>query len=164
MDKKTRNKILYVGVAALWGIAIYRTWKNFQVKQENEEFEVINAPSFSPVQFNKDTFELLLPSSDPFLSAGWKASEKTETSVEHEDPKNTIKKEIPLPVQKVWPQIQYFGFVKNRDKNSTLCLLKIDGRQVQLSKGQKHNGLIVMNTYRDSVLVVYEGETKIVRK
>jgi len=164
MDKKTRNKILYVGVAALWGIAIYRTWKNFQVKQENEEFEVINAPSFSPVQFNKDTFELLLPTADPFLSAGWKPSEKIETSLEQEDSRNVIKKEILTPVQKFWPQIQYFGFVKNRQKNSTLCLLKIDGHQVQLSKGQKHEGLMVLNTYRDSVMVVFDGETKIFRK
>ena len=164
MDKKVRNKILYVAVACLWGIAIYRTFKNQQIKEENESFKVVSVPPISPIQFNKDTFELELPSHDPFLSTSWTPSEKFE----NQNPSDKIQKvepvEIVKPIEKVWPKIEYFGFVKNRNKNSTLCLLKINGRQIQLSKGQKHEGVFVANTFRDSVLVVYDGANKMIRK
>ena len=70
----------------------------------------------------------------------------------------------PKPIAKAWPQVEYFGFVKNRNQNSTLCLLKIDGKQIQLSKGEKYNGIFVQNAFKDSVQLIFEGELKTVRK
>lgn len=164
MDKKIRNRILYVSVAVLWAIAIYRTWKNYEAKAENNETALISTPAVSPMQFRKDTFELVLPEYDPFLQKSWTPSVQNESPVADVKQNQVVKKDPVVPVVKTWPQIDYFGFVKNRNQNSTLCLLKIDGRQVQLSKGEKYNGLLVQNTYRDSVQLVFEGETKTVRK
>jgi len=166
MDKKIRNRILYIAVACLWGIAIYRTYNNYQTKQENEELAIVNTPSISPIQFNKDTFELELPDKDPFLESGWTPTIKIENSSSNNSTNNLniVKKEIVKPTEKVWPKIEYFGFVKNRNKNSTLCLLKIDGQLMQLSKGQNEKGILVNNVYKDSVLVVFDGERKTVRK
>lgn len=163
MDKKVRNRILYIIVGSLWIVAIYRTYKNYRVKQENESTKTLHSPHFSPVQFNKDTFELVLPSKDPFLAVGWMPTQDVNLMQEPKS-KTEIKKEEPKPLEKTWPQIEYFGFVKNRDKNSTLCLLKIDGRQIHISKGQKHNGILVLNTYRDSVQVFLDGESRIIRR
>lgn len=166
MDKKLKNRIIYIFSSVAIAMAIYRTYNYFQIKQENEELIVVNTPSISPIQFNKDTFELELPDKDPFLESGWTPSIKTENSSSTNSEKNLNleKKEIVKPVEKVWPKIEYFGFVKNRNKNNPLCLLKIDGRQIQLSKGQKHDGVLIANTFRDSVLIVFEGSQKMVKK
>lgn len=164
MDKKIRNRILYVTVALLWAIAIYRTYQNYRVKEENASQEIVSAPSISPIQFGKDTFELELPDHDPFLQKAWVPKVQNDLSSSADKPKTVIQKVIEKPVPKSWPQIEYFGFVKNRNQNSTLCLMKIDGRQVQLSKGEKYNSLIVQNIFKDSVQVLFEGEQKTIRK
>jgi hypothetical protein len=164
MDKKIRNRILYVVVAILWGVAIYRTWKNYEVKEELQAENVINTPAISPMQFRKDTFELVLPDTDPFLQKAWIPQVQQDVSREQPTAPRIEKKEPVIPVQKKWPQVEYFGFVKNRNQNSTLCLLKIDGRQIQLSKGERHDGVLVQNAFKDSVQLIFEGEIKTVRK
>jgi len=164
MDKKIRNRILYIAVACLWGIAIYRTWKNYEVNEELATEKVISTPSISPMQFRKDTFDLVLPDNDPFLQKGWTPLVQNDMPQREDDGHDRIKKEIVAPVEKKWPQVEYFGYVKNRNQNSTLCLLKIDGRQIQLSKGEKYNGLVVQNTFKDSVQLFFEGDLKTVRK
>lgn len=164
MDKKIRNRILYVTVAFLWAIAIYRTYKNYQVKEENESNEIVSAPSISPIQFGKDTFELELPDHDPFLQRAWTPIAQNDAPLQNDKPKVDIPKIVEKPAPKNWPQIEYFGFVKNRNQNSTLCLLKVDGRQVQLSKGEKYNSLIVQNVFKDSVQIIFEGVLKTIRK
>lgn len=164
MEKRIRNRILYVTVAGLWSVAIYRTWKNYEVKTESETNTVVNMPPVSPLQFQKDSFELILPESDPFLKEGWTPVVavnvvKTEKPERSEEPTVVV-----APQPKIWPRVEYYGFVKNRNQNSTLCLLKIDGRQLQLSQGEKHDGLLVLKTFRDSVQLLFEGEQKTVRK
>lgn len=145
-------------------MAIYRTYKNYQVKQENQELQVKRQPNISPIQFNKDTFDLELPSKDPFLGNNWTAEVKQENNVSQQKQKIEIKKEEIKPVAKKWPQIEYFGFVKNREKSNPLCLLKIDGHQIHISKGQSHNGVVVVSAFKDSVYVVFDGEKKVVKK
>lgn len=164
MDKKIRNRILYITVASLWAIAIYRTYRNYQVKEENASTEIVSAPSISPIQFGKDTFDLELPDHDPFLKNSWTPIAQNEAPVQNDKPKNNIQKVVEKPAPKNWPQIEYFGFVKNRNQNSTLCLLKIDGRQVQLSKGEKYNSLIVQNVFKDSIQIIFEGDFKTIKK
>lgn len=164
MDKKIRNRILYITVAILWLVAIYRTYKNYQVKAENESSETLSVPSISPIQFGKDSFELELPDHDPFLHNAWTPVAQNESSNQNDPKKEVIQKVIEKPIPIQWPQIEYFGFVKNRNKNSTLCLMKVNGRQVQLSKGDQHEGIHVGQTYKDSVLVIFQGEPKTIRR
>jgi len=163
MDKKIRNRIIYVTTACLWGIAMYRTWQNYQVEEQTASTEIVSMPSISPMKFGKDTFQLELPDQDPFLQSSWTPVVQNNVS-KNEPPKTDVKKEVEKPVVKAWPRIEYFGFVKNRNQNSTLCLLKIDGKQIQLNKGQQYNGLIVQNAFKDSVCVMFEGELKTIRK
>jgi hypothetical protein len=161
MDKKIRNRILYVTVAILWSVAIYRTWKNHQIKEENETVEIVSVPPISPMQFQKDSFELILPERDPFLNTTWKpVSENIQPEKQEIKKQNPVVKEIEKPFTTVWPKIEYFGFVKNREKNSTLCLLKIDGKQVRIGNGDVYEKIRIVNAFRDSVIVNFSGEAK----
>ena len=164
MDKKIRNRILYIAVACLWGIAIYRTIRNHQAEELIDEQQVSTLPPVSPSRFNKDTFELELPSKDPFLGDGWKPHLKPGNRVV--EPRLNTKEQMPVPEikQTPWPAIEYFGFVKNHNQNSTLCLLRIDNQPIKLSKGDEHNGILVQRTYKDSVLVMFAGETRMIHK
>lgn len=164
MDKKIRNRILYVVVAGLWAVAIYRTWKNREIKEEMEEGNAISSTPVSPIQFRKDTFELELPDTDPFLHRGWSAPVQSEPVERVEKGGTATKKNPPEPVIIPWPSIEYFGFVRNRDQNRMLCLLEVDGRQVKLSKGETYNGLYVQSAFKDSVRVTFQGDSKTIRK
>ncbi|MBL7897363.1 MAG: hypothetical protein JNJ99_02425 [Crocinitomicaceae bacterium] len=164
MDKKIRNRILYITVAILWGFAIYRTYSNYTSNSIIENETNISVPGISPVQFKKDTFELVLPDSDPFLRDA-----PTTIVVSNENrPTNTvIKNQTKLPPQtemKIWPTVEYFGFVKNINKNSTLCLLKVNGKQIQISKGDSFEGIILQQASADSIVLKNESEYKSVFK
>lgn len=164
MDKKIRNRILYVSVAGLWVIAIYRTWSNYQAEEVIAQESQFDPMTISPIQFRKDTFELNLPDYDPFLQKRWTPAMTNQPNPTPPPTTNsTIKKPDPPPVTP-WPTIQYFGFVKNRNQNSTLCLLSIDGKMMQLSKGQKYQDLLVENVFKDSIKLRYMNEIKTVRK
>ena len=167
MNKKTRTKILIAIVGTVWIYNIYRTYMNYQVKQELDESEqVYNVPSFSPVMFNKDTFELELPDLDPFLkrhTSGFSNNSNHSEITQHTTTSNK-KRNVPVekvePLVKSWPQIKYFGFIKNHDKEDALCLIQINGRNSKVTKGDNLSGVFISKVYRDSVLLVYEGEEK----
>ena len=68
MSKKLKTRLILVLVLAIWGYNGYRVYMNQQVEQQLEEQEQVHS-SFNPmpVAFNKDSFELVLPETDPFL-------------------------------------------------------------------------------------------------
>lgn len=166
MDKKLRNKILYIIVGVLWSVAIYRTYNNYQVKSENEEIQSQSISSFSPIAFNKDTFDLILPNQDPFLRSGYHFIRDNGNNDGSQNGNNNTShvvkvKEPVVPVApKKWPSIEYFGFILNRDQDKTLCMLKIDGKSIKLPEGDSEYGIYFTSVFRDSVYIVFEGEEK----
>jgi len=169
MNKKLKTRLL-IGIGSiLWGIVIYRFVQNHKAKDALEETEMVyNNTNFSPIMFNKDSFELILPAVDPFLKkqASYKSNNNyngQSTSNQSTSNQRKIKKKVvPKEVKKElpWPTIKYMGFVKNRDQDKTLCLLQINGRTTQISKGEEMASVHVSNVYRDSVHLVFGGEER----
>jgi hypothetical protein len=171
MDKKLRTRILIAIVAVVWIYNIYRTYENYQVKEEMASSDPgYQAPSFSPLMFNKDSFDLELPEIDPFLKRPTKktSSYSVSTGVAQNSVSPSKNKKKPPKVEVTesvqWPSIKYFGFVKNRNKENELCLVQINGRNHKLSKGDRFAEVLISSVYRDSILVVYGGEKKTIRK
>ena len=167
MDKKLKNRIVYVVVAGLWSMALYRTWQNHQIDQEIDASKEYVSDEYIPLSFNKDTFELILPDRDPFLNefVALKPAKEDYKKPSTSDHKKNQSKTNPLPVKQLnWPRIEYLGFVRNRSEKDPLCLVKINGQNRHLSKGEEYNGLYITSIYRDSIHVVYSGEEKTVTK
>ena len=164
MDKKLRNKILYITVGILWLVIFYRTYQNYQIESDNELVQDKSYTSSIPITFNKDTFDLILPNDDPFLRnlSSFRREHVNESSNSNNSTQQTtivVKEEVPEP-NKPWPTIEYFGFVKNRDQDKTLCMLKVNGRNLQLAKGEFKNDVYISSVFRDSVHIVFEGEER----
>jgi len=89
-------------------------------------------------------------------------SNQDNSEVKHKT-KNKLRKKNPKPeLNKVqpWPQISYFGFVKNHGKSTALCLLQINGRTSKVSQGNQSGGVYVSTVFKDSVHLVYAGEER----
>lgn len=168
MNKKAGTRILIFVVAALWAYNIYRTIQNVQVINEVQE-NTINAPlTFAPVVFDKDTFELDLPDKDPFLKNGSFAVQPIQQTTENPSPNPPVKRESPpaatVNPQKKWPEITYFGYLKNHQSNHQLCLINLAGKNYRLAVGTTKEAVTVLQAYPDSIVVAFQNETKTVLK
>ncbi len=163
MNKKSWTRILIVIVAGLWGYNIYRTIENYQMKTESDKGRERIPMSFAPVMFNKDTFELSLPDPDPFLKeqSTWKST-VTSSSTTH--PQNVVPTPViqtnPLPISVPWPKINYYGFLRNHEQDHKLCMLKVDGKNYRLATGAVQDNIKVIQAYKDSVIIEFNGSVK----
>jgi len=168
MDRKKWTRVLIVVVAGLWAYNIYRTVENYQVKNEVRE-ERANEPMVSvPILFNKDTFDLELPSDDPFLrgQSGWEnRTSFTAASTDNSDRKihENSSPDNPPELQN-WPTIKYFGFLRRIQENHQLCILNIDGQNHRMAVGEKKGGIEIVRAYPDSVVVLFNNERKAFKK
>ena len=166
MSKKLKTRLVLVLALIIWGFNIYRTYQSHATEELIAEAESgYSNLNFSPMMFNKDSFELELPDVDPFLKKQSKSSNHTGSSSQnvsnnYNSNKTKVNKIVQPIVNKSWPQIKYMGFVKNRDQDKTLCLLQINNKMSKVGKGEQKSGVYVSNVYRDSVHLVYSGEER----
>ena len=156
-------------VPLIWGKYIYDMVINKQLEDELEQLQSQPEMVYSPIHFNKDTFELELPDRDPFMNGRFKPDRRKNPKTEqgNKPPKQKeIKKVDEVKAPPKWPAIQYFGFVKNwdREQEKPLCMLKVDGRMVKLGVGEEYKEVVIEAAYRDSVMVRHQGNIKSVSK
>lgn len=168
MNKKGRTRILIVIVAGLWAYNIYRTVENYQVKNESEQVQENLPPTFVPVMFNKDTFDLILPNQDPFLR-DQKSWNRNLALTQSDHPKQNNSTSNPVQNQRnnpqanevaKWPEISYHGFLRNTSEEQKLCLLKIDGRTYKMPVGNTEKEVQIITAFPDSVLIAFHSEKR----
>lgn len=168
MNRKSWTRVLIVIVAGLWAYNIYRTVQNYQVKTENLE-ERQNMPlAFAPILFNKDTFDLYLPKQDPFLknqSGGFNQADQNAPNLIPQNPPIQPKPPVQAPVNNPqWPEITYFGFLRNHQAEHKLCILKINGKNYRLSVGDEKDNVKIVEAYPDSIRLVFNQTVKTIVK
>lgn len=170
MSKKLKTRLILALVAVIWGYNLFKIYANYQTEKELDKNEQVYSDlSYSPVMFNKDSFELELPDVDPFLKKPTRTSlthhttgnQSANTQVKTNRHKES-KKEVPKTVQ--WPQIKYLGFVKNHNNEDALCLIQINGNMLKVSEGDEETGVYVSGVYRDSIHLSFAGEERTFRK
>ena len=169
MSKKLKTRLILLVVLAIWGNIGYRLFKNYQVEKELDETQqVYNDPNFSPANFQKDSFDLQLPDTDPFLKtkikSNYKPINETPVHTTNNNHHRKTQKEKKVVEQKNWPKIKYLGFVKNHESSDALCLLQINGNMLKVSEGDEEIGVLVTGVFRDSIHLVFSGEEKTFRK
>lgn len=157
MSKSGINKVLIISLLLIWSVVGYKLISNFFGKQE------VDSIPTTPVSINldvnadkKEIFDLPIILRDPFL--GNNNIQKKEIAAEQQIQKGFKKYNIP------WPQIQYYGFVKAENNDNPLVLLRVNNDLERIRKGNKINGLLIKEIYRDSILVVFENEKRIFAK
>ncbi|MDK2772179.1 MAG: hypothetical protein KYX68_08155 [Flavobacterium sp.] len=162
MKKKQINIALIIIVLALWGTVFYKYVNRFF---SNDNEIVYNQTEFSlPItKIEKDTFELKLLERDPFLA---KTMLKRESnSIVKKALNKPVFKKTPVPIiNKPFPIVQYFGYIKSQDKNQKLILLKVNDRLKRVRLKDNIDGLVVEQIYKDSVVLRYNNSAKSISK
>ncbi|PXY41149.1 hypothetical protein DMB65_09345 [Flavobacterium cheongpyeongense] len=161
MAKKKINIILILFVLGLWGTIGYRT-----LYRQFSDSKIINATqdqkyNASIKQINKDTFDLEKINRDPFLNKQFQNTVAIQKPPHYTLIKKTTVQTVQKPKSNLsWPTLQYYGYLKSKDRE--LVLLKIDSKLYKLKLNEPQNGIIVKKKYKDSIEVNFNSETKMI--
>lgn len=160
MSKKRTNIILLLGVVLIWGLLIYKFFGNSFINQKNQQDFVSVVYDELPISIEKDTVELRSYVRDPFLGN----IKNTRKLVSKTKRGANVKKTKPIVVVQ-WPQLEYLGFVKEEKAKEPLLLLRVNGKLIRRkSSFEFYEGMKILNFYRDSLLVVFNGTEKTLSK
>jgi len=155
MKNKTLTYILLIAVAAIWYQVFFRVSGNLFGEDEPiipTTNQVSNIPTVE-----RDTFDLQANYRDPFgetKKALVVVGEQGALPPQQNRPRQR-------PPQTVWPPIQYFGMVKKTESKAPLAILKVDGIQLMLRRGEEmFNEIILKEIGRDSIQVLYKREKR----
>lgn len=165
MAKKKINIVLIIVVLALWGTVGYRAL-NRQFTNREMSLEKQNQLGNTTInQINKDTFKLENINRDPFSNKEFRTESVTVPVKKYFMTYPTIKKTyvsiVKPQIDLSWPTLKYYGYFKSKDQE--LILLKVDSKLCKLKLNDPLNGLIVTKKYKDSIIVFFNSESRIIR-
>ena len=74
-------------------------------------------------------------------------------------------KAAPKPTAGIpFPSVNYYGYIKSKDKKEELILLKVNNRLERVRLNSDINGLVIKKIYKDSVTVFFNSETRNFKK
>ncbi|WP_196896066.1 hypothetical protein [Aureivirga marina] len=160
--KKYFNKILLVVVLGIWGGVIYKYFYN-STPNYVPNYNTLGAVSIK--KWQKNDFKISIPKRDPFLG-------NLTINTQINNAENEKKKEnLTLKNEKVkeefkWPNMRYFGFVKNKqNENGAAALIKMNQRLHRVKeKDFLSDTYKISKIYRDSVVITFKNKSKTLKK
>lgn len=140
--------------------------------------ETTDIPNYIPNKTKeiqeKESYELLLAYSDPFLKSGVsrkKPKASNIPSIASSNPsvsRSILESRLNRPTKKrknnvVFPQIKYKGFVK-KTAGSGLVSVDFDGQAMHWEKGKEINDIYLMDIYMDSIRIQKDGVRKTIKR
>lgn len=144
-------------VIAIWAFVFYNIFGK-KDKPDNDSLHSANTTRLNnTTQQPVDTFSIKADYRDPFLDKLMAGDQPKSVSV------------IKAPSVKVqtvtaWPQLAYFGIIKNQTGNKQIALLQINGKQSRMQLNQMAGEITLMKITKDSVQVKFGKEMKYVRR
>lgn len=159
--KKTINIILILVVLSLWGTVGYKYINRF-FGDDELDYTLSNTYNYDAISIiKKDTFALHPLTKDPFLN---KVFSKPTTAPIIVRSTPVVKKEPEPKIITPFPYVQYFGYIKSKDKKEELILIKVNNRLERVRLNSNIDGLVIKKIYKDSVSVFYNNETRSFKK
>ncbi len=156
MKNKALTYILLVVVGLIWYQVFYRVSENL-FGEDTAVPDPMNTMSANFV-IERDTFDLLANYRDPFVED---KKPVVLTGMEEPPPARVLTTSKPPKPKTQWPPITYFGIVKKTQSKEPLAILKVDGLQLMLRKGEEmFNDIVLKEVWRDSIQVAYKKEKK----
>lgn len=156
MIKKGINTILIICLIAIWFSVLKKCTKNSKIELEQDNVFIPNQ-TIKPA-IKKDTFNLKLINLNPF-----KASNGSfVVNVNKINTKGVAKKNEPK-TSLIWPKIEYYGFVKSKQKTTKLALVKVNNKLYRTRENQKIDDLLIKKAFGDSIIVVFNDQNKTIK-
>jgi hypothetical protein len=148
LKNKKNIRILLPLVIIIWGILIYKVVDLTSV--EESEFSGKSKSTFIPPKPKiKDTFSLIKINTDPFLGTMYSKPKSKETS-----------KRLSKKSEIIWPKINYFGIVSDKNSEASIFIVQINGQQHLLSKGDKVEEIVILKGNGERIYLKYMGQVK----
>lgn len=164
MKNKKLSYILVPIVIAVWGFIFFRIFST--IENGNQALILKTKKSNNTVKFtNNDTLKLDLNYEDPFLKKS-ASFETVNFSLKTSASKPVISKyTIPAPIKIInWPEIKYFGSIKNIEKNKEFATISIKDKRYYLSRTDEVAGVKIVDIFKDSIIIEYESDKKCIKK
>ncbi len=155
MKKKYLNSTLIILLLIIWGNIIYKYFGRSKTKDTQAHIVGANMPIHYAVA--KDTFILQLNNRDPFKVSKIRKVTTVTRSI------RIIKNNQPIkPV--IWPNIEYYGFVKSVSNKTKLVLVKVNGKLLKKREKDKIESLTIIKAYSDSITVSLNKTIKTIKR
>lgn len=154
MKNKKVVILLLVLAAGVWGTVLYKIFKavgksdDVQLKVSERKSDILSSL--------KDTFSIVADYRDPFMG---KRPLELPKKVVSSEPRP---KPVPVATAVKWPSVRYSGMIRNQAKE--LALVKIDQKNLVMKAGDSMSGVELKNIFRDSIVVFYQKEKKVIIK
>jgi hypothetical protein len=171
MKNKKLKYVLIPVVIVVWGLVFYKVF--------NYANDDIVLPSISnqlsksaTVESQKDTFSLSLQYQDPFLKKNRiirkESTEAQELNTNQANTPLTIRhsrrrRTKPTPKQKL-SEISYGGEIINANTKNVTAVIKINGKNKLLSKGDIVGDVEILKVYTDSIILKDQGVDRTIKK
>jgi hypothetical protein len=156
------RKLLYLLVPLtiiLWGLIIFRVFRHLNPPAPAKSFNT-DMDSLSAVNHSEDTLILMANYSDPFLErnlvSAWGSSYESNNKVSGKTGNSTI------PV--IWPEVSYGGTIINKESNTIVYLIKINGANHLIKAGTSINRIKLIKTFNDSIIIQTGPNRKTIMK
>jgi hypothetical protein len=164
MAKKRINIVLLLLVLGLWGTVAYKTISQYFFAKVNTIKDDGFTGEINLETIKKDTFVFETIDRDPFLKKQYSKPDTILLKSRIIKPVIIPKKvEVkPKPVT-IWPLVDYYGYIKSKEKVQELILVKIDNRLHKLRKADEVDGLFINKVYNDSIEVTFNKEKRVIK-
>ena len=155
MKNKRIIILLLVLAAGVWGTVIYRIFKTVQ-RQDYVQAQIPETKS-DVLSSLSDTFSIVADYRDPFLG------KRIINQIEKGTTNSVVKpKSVPVATVTKWPAISYSGIIRNKTNPKELALVRIDQKDFLMKAGDVMQGIELSKIFRDSIVVLYQKEKKVI--
>jgi len=151
MKNKKVAFLLLSLAAVIWGTIIYRVFKAVHSTTTLQQIAPANDSDF--FSSLADTFSVKANYRDPFLG---------RRNVEALPPKPMFTSSSHAITK--WPVINYLGTIHNKNSDKKLALVKIDQKDYIMKASDIIAGVELSKIFKDSVIVLYQKEKKVITK
>jgi hypothetical protein len=145
LAKNTKTYLLLAVVLLIWGIIGCKIYN--ALSPDTPEPRQFTAIKFNPqVKSEKDTFSISAGYRDPFLGT---MPKKRITKVSKPKKKEVLKRAI-----------SFTGSIINKNANSSIFFVTIEGAQFLMKPGQSHKEVTLVNGTAKNIRVRYSGITE----
>jgi hypothetical protein len=159
MKNKKLTYLLGLLVLSVWALIFYKVYKVISNNDESviAKEHVTVKEVLNDYALKKDTTHLLLNYRDPFSAPKPEPVEIPVSQLVHKPALPTVQKP---PVN--WGAIKYSGFIHNPGSKKLIAMISINGKELMLSEGETAEQIKLVKNMKDSVKIIYQGNTKFI--
>ncbi|MBN1953393.1 MAG: hypothetical protein JW801_19465 [Bacteroidales bacterium] len=161
MKNKKLNYVLVPLVLLIWGTLIVKV-----INHLRDNNMIITPPDLprldADLADSLESYELLANYKDPFIRYQTVQNQKAAVDKNIKNKTNRTSERKPARSIVRWPDISFGGIISHEERQ--IGLVQVNANSLLLKEGEVRDGICLDKLYKDSVSLIYQGETKTFKK